>query len=180
MKPTTIEWFRYDSFSYGEGLTRPAPILQVVVESAGRVRRVHGLVDSGSEISCLPSAIARALGYQLSEDTEDVLVFGATVKARKAIVNMRIATSAGVPSFPGAECSVPDTEVGVNFAVLGREPLFGEVEVRFQDWLQRFGLQRRRAFLQRDANPRGPAPRATLATARRRSPALHLKAPLGP
>ena len=89
------------------------------------------------------------------------------MKARTAVVDMRISTSAGALVFRGIECSVPVSDEGVEFAVLGRYPLFGEVEVRFQDWLGRFGLQRRRAFLQGPSL--GPAlpPRRALPTARR-------------
>jgi hypothetical protein len=167
VKPTAIDWFRYESLAFGERTLRPAPLLQVVFEFDGRVQVAYGLVDSGSEISCLPSAIARALGCPLSVESEDVLVFGAVVSARKAVVDVRVATAAGVLSFRDVEFTVPVSEEGVHFAVLGRNPLFREVEVRFQEWLQRFGLQRRRAFLHGGGGPQGPLPiRASLTASR--------------
>ena len=88
----------------------------------------------------------------------EVQVVGTTIAVRTAVVDLRISTASGVLFFPGIECAVPVAEDGVDVAILGRFPLFGEVEIRFQDWLGRFGLQRRRRFVQGPAS--GAAPRS--------------------
>jgi hypothetical protein len=168
VKPTSVEWFRYESAESRPGGPDPEPYLRVVFGNAGRIQPALGLVDSGSITTCIPPSIAKALGCPLSAETTLFEVFGSIVEARIAVVDLRVPISEGLLEFRGVECAVPLTDEGLETAILGRVPLFREVEVRFQEWLNRFGIQRRRGFQGGIWNPTGVArPGAGLSASRR-------------
>ena len=51
MKPTAIEWFRYEALNFGTRNAEPAPYLPLLLEHAGRRHVWYGLVDSGSDLT---------------------------------------------------------------------------------------------------------------------------------
>ncbi len=143
MKPTAIEWIAYQSATI-RGLSAPlAPLVAVVLESAGRKRAALGVVDSGSEISRLAPRLAAALRLELEGPPRELRVLGGTATVRSAFCDLRIPLSRGALTFRGVEFAVSTSGEGDGLVILGHAPLFNEVEIRFQGWLRRFGIQRR-------------------------------------
>ena len=165
MKPTGIEWIAYESLVVGGEALPPAPLLNVVL-SSGERRVTHlGIIDSGSDVSCLPPALADELGLPLDGPSREVRVLGGIAAVRSAYCDLRIATSFGLLNFRGVEFAVPLAGERTGLVVLGQKPLFNEVEVRFQGWLRRFGLQRRIGNLNFVPATRGRDPSAPQAPA---------------
>ena len=158
MKPTAVEWIAYESV-VARGVATPlAPLMSVVLESAGRKRGALGVVDSGSEISCLPPHLAAALRLELQGPPREVRVLGGVATVRSAFCDLRVPVAHGVLTFRAVEFAVPASGEGDGLVILGQDPLFREIEIRFQGWLQRFGLQRRIGNLGFVPTAGGPAP----------------------
>lgn len=163
MKPTAIEWIAYES-GVTRGVSAPlAPLLNVVLESAGRKRAALGVVDSGSETSCMPPHLAQALRLELEGPPRELRVLGGMATVRSAFCDLRVPLAHRVLTFRGVEFAVSTSAEGDGLVILGHTPLFNEVEIRFQGWLRRFGIQRRignLTFVQ--AAPRPPPRPKTL------------------
>lgn len=99
----------YDSQSHDP----PAPVLSITARLPGDSRRqisTDALVDTGSDITCLPAAIISALG---------------AVPARKKLVRMANGKRIGPFNTYVLDFEVADTTEPVEVLGLGDEPLLG-------------------------------------------------------
>ncbi len=172
MKRTLVEWIPYESLDSPAGPLPPAPLLQVVLLAGGSTLTAPGLVDSGSETSCLPPHIAKRLELQIEGEARPVEVLGAIVHVRSAFCDVKVPTAFGLLAFRNVEFAVPVEDRGTDVVVLGQRPLFQELEIRFQGWRRRFGLQARGPSAASASEPpvRGPPRVAAVGRARRALP----------
>ena len=167
MRQALIDWRAYESLESRASALPAAPLLSLVLRHYRRSIVAFGLVDSGSDQSCLPLRYAHRLGVELEGDIRPVEVLGTVVEVRTAYCELRIPTALGVMEFHSVEFSVPESEEGSDVVILGQSPLFREVEIRFQAWANRFGIAKR---------PPGPAMHNVGTTVGRRSRTAHGRA----
>ncbi len=149
MKQFPGDWFAYSELDIGERPPQLAPLITLIVEFRGRQLSSSGLIDTGSDVTILPSGFAHRLGIDDTLKDATVGTLGGEVPAARAVVGLRIALTAGDLHVPAAAVLVVDSGDTMPVIVVGRKPMLVEAELRLQEWNARFTLVRRqRAWLE--------------------------------
>jgi hypothetical protein len=135
-----IHWAEFAPFASPAGTSLAAPLLRVLLEAGSRRRRSLALLDSGSDYSLVPPALARAMGC--IPPTYDIEVRSArgAFMAGDVMIRSTLLLDAEIVRLPVAPFLVPEPKVELPFIVLGRDPLFESAEVRFRTWESRVGI----------------------------------------
>jgi hypothetical protein len=102
------------------------------------------LVDSGADISLIPSDVAEVLEMKLSEETKANYAASGLFAVRKSDVEIWIHTGKGeiplgvvpvsVPEkVPNKEEDQPEEDSNMDFPLLGRKPFFEMYDITFQE-----------------------------------------------
>lgn len=122
----------------------PRPFLPILLEKGEARLGTVGLVDSGSDSSFLPRDIATRLGLRPVPLAPGAAALTSVLRVGVVRVGLRVPSSHGALVIGSAPFLVPARGKRPSIVVLGRSPLFEEMEIRFQDWRSRFGIAPRR------------------------------------
>ena len=143
LKPTAPTWIELSQLNAGDDPSPPLPLVPVVLQVGRRRLQSYGLVDSGSSASYLSPQLASALGLVPRARRPSSTTIAGPMRVGIVHADLAVRTSGGELLFPRVEFLVPRRRQKTPLVVLGHEPFFNEVEIRFQNWRGRFGIVRR-------------------------------------
>jgi hypothetical protein len=143
VRPTAPTWIDLGHLSAGDEVSPPLPLVPVVVQAGPLRLQSYGLVDSGSSASYLSPQLAEGLGLSPRPRPKSSSTMAGPMRVGTVHADLAVRTPGGELSFPRVEFLVPRRRQQVPLVVLGHEPFFNEVEIRFQNWRSRFGITRR-------------------------------------
>ena len=137
------DWRSYTAIASRGKLAEPRPLIRLTLQAGTRRVQPLALVDSGSDESVLPPALARRLGLWPSVPALPLDVIGGDVLAGVVHADIRIALHRGPLVLPSVPFRVPLVGDRPQVVVLGRRPLFEAAEITFQEWASRFCIASR-------------------------------------
>ena len=114
------------------------PKIPVAVSYGGNRLEAYGVIDSGSDVTILPSDIAKSLGIALTGKQSDVEGVGGSLKVIVDFVNL----SVGGNLLAHATICIPAEDSGLKHFILGHNPLFKEFNITFEYNAKRMVLNR--------------------------------------
>lgn len=115
-----------DYKSLPDQVLRPYLIVDVTGPN-GIAKRIFGIVDSGADNSCFPSALIAEFGYDRSDLIEEPMTqAGGTTVCWKA----KTACTAVVPDFPSVPFSITPTFLEGSFVLWGRNDLMNTFDIQ--------------------------------------------------
>jgi len=145
--PPRRPWLPYTTVAARRKASALRPQVSLLLQAGTIQLQAVGLIDSGSDVSVMPPSLATSLGLTPSPTAEPLDAMGGDVPAGIARVDVRIALDRGALAMPSVPFRVPLVGDRPRIVVLGRQPLFEEAEIVFQDWAARFAIVPRRHSL---------------------------------
>jgi hypothetical protein len=136
-------WVPLGRLTDGDDASPPLPLLRLMLQAGARRVQAFGLVDSGSSASYLSPQLAETLGIVPRARRHPSTTMAGPMRVGTVHADLSVRTSGGELLFPRVEFLVPRRRQKTPLVVLGHEPFFNEVEIRFQNWRGRFGIIRR-------------------------------------
>ena len=140
--PIAPTWIPLGRLTAADDASPPMPLLRVMLQAGPRRIQAFGLVDSGSSASYLAPQFAESLGLPPTPRRRSSTTMAGPMRVGTVHADLSVRTPGGELSFPRVEFLVPRRRQKTPLVVLGHEPLFSEVEIRFQNWRHRFGIVR--------------------------------------
>ncbi len=138
--PIAPTWIDLGHFGANDQASPPLPLVPLVLQAGRRRMQSYGLVDSGSSASYLSPQLAESLGLAPRPRKQSSTTMAGNMRVGTVHADLTVRTPGGELRFPRVEFLVPRRRQKVPMVVLGNEPFFNEVEVRFQNWRGRFGI----------------------------------------
>lgn len=136
-------WIPLGQLTDGDDTSPPLPLLRLVLQAGKRRVQAFGLVDSGSSASYLSPQLAETLGLVPRARRRSSATMAGPMRVGTVHADLSVRTSGGELLFPRVEFLVARRRQKTPLVVLGHEPLFNDVEIRFQNLRGRFGIVRR-------------------------------------
>ena len=114
------------------------PKIPITISHKGNRIETLGAIDSGSDITIVPRELAKTLGIEIKGREKEISgIGGGVLKVVSEYVNIKVAEYL----IPQARIHIPiEKSQDVDVVILGREPLFQEFNITFEENKKRVTL----------------------------------------